>query len=83
MRNYKFLKNNDQVKFVICSINDYEWAKEYINKFDLNNICNILMSPSSGEMDIRVLAEKMLQDHLQVRLQTQLHKVIWDNERGR
>ena len=41
------------------------------------------MSPSSGEMDIRVLAEKMLQDHLQVRLQTQLHKVIWDNERGR
>ena len=81
--NYKFLKNNDQVKFVICSINDYEWAKEYINKFDLNNICNILMSPSSGEMDIRVLAEKMLQDHLQVRLQTQLHKVIWDNERGR
>ena len=60
-----------------------KWAKEYIIKYNLNSICNILMSPSSGEMDIRVLAEKMLQDHLQVRLQTQLHKVIWDNERGR
>ena len=41
------------------------------------------MSPSSGEMDIKVLAEKMLKDNLRVRLQTQFHKIIWDNERGR
>ena len=81
--NYRLLKKNDQIKFVICSINDYEWAKEYIIKYNLNNICNILMSPSFGEMNIKVLAEKMLKDNLRVRLQTQLHKVIWDNERGR
>ena len=81
--NYKLLKKDDQIKFVICSIKDYEWAKEYITKYNLNNICHILMSPSSGEMDIKVLAEKMLKDNLRVRLQTQFHKIIWDNERGR
>ena len=41
--NYKFLKKTDQVKFVICSINDYEWSKNYIIKHHLNNICKILM----------------------------------------
>jgi 7-carboxy-7-deazaguanine synthase len=81
--NYKFLKKTDQVKFVICSIDDYEWSKNYIIKHDLNNICKILMSPSDGQMDIRILAENMLSDNIEARLQTQLHKIIWNNERGR
>lgn len=81
--NYKFLKKTDQVKFVICSIDDYEWSKKYIIKHELNKLCNILMSPSYGQMDIRILAENMLSDNIEARLQTQLHKIIWDNERGR
>ena len=83
IENYKFLKKCDQIKFVICSKSDYQWAKDYINKYQLNEICNIIMSPSFGEMDIQMLAEFMLKDNLPVRLQTQLHKLIWNDQRGR
>ena len=83
IENYKFLKKCDQIKFVICSKSDYQWAKDYINKYELNEICNIIMSPSFGEMDIQVLAEFMLKDNLPARLQTQLHKLIWNDQRGR
>ena len=83
IENYKFLKECDQIKFVICSKDDYQWAKNYINKYNLNSICNIIMSPSFGEMDIQVLAEFMLKDNLPARLQTQLHKLIWNDQRGR
>ena len=81
--NYKLLKSHDQIKFVICSNNDYEWAKSYIIKHNLHNICNIIMSPSYGQMDIKVLAENILKDNLPARLQTQLHKLIWNDQRGR
>ena len=81
--NYNHLKKDDQVKFVICSIDDYEWAKSYIIKHNLSKICNILMSPSHGQMDIRLLAENILKDNLPTRLQTQLHKIIWNDQRGR
>tara|TARA_B100001142_G_scaffold256237_1_gene257584 strand:- start:45 stop:686 length:642 start_codon:yes stop_codon:yes gene_type:complete len=83
IENYKLLKKCDQIKFVICSKSDYQWAKDYINKYELNEICNIIMSPSFGEMDIQMLAEFMLKDNLPVRLQTQLHKLIWNDQRGR
>ena len=83
IENYKLLKKCDQIKFVICSKSDYQWAKDYINKYELNEICNIIMSPSFGEMDIQILAEFMLKDNLPVRLQTQLHKLIWNDQRGR
>ena len=83
IENYKFLKECDQIKFVICSKDDYQWAKNYINKYNLNGICNIIMSPSFGEMDIQVLAEFMLKNNLPARLQTQLHKLIWNDQRGR
>lgn len=83
IENYNYLKKCDQIKFVICSQNDYLWAKNYINKYKLNDICNIIMSPSFGEMDIQVLAEFMLKDNLPARLQTQLHKLIWNDQRGR
>ena len=83
IENYKLLKKCDQIKFVICSKSDYQWAKDYINKYELNEICNIIMSPSFGEMDIQILSEFMLKDNLPVRLQTQLHKLIWNDQRGR
>ena len=81
--NYKYLKPDDQIKFVICDLDDYEWAKDYIFKYNLHKICIILLSPSYEKMDIKLLAENMLKDNIPARLQTQLHKVIWSNERGR
>ena len=83
IENYQYLKNTDQIKFVICDLADYEWARKYILQYNLHKICNILLSPSFGEMDIKILAENILKDKLPVRLQTQLHKLIWDDERGR
>tara|TARA_B100001564_G_scaffold339864_1_gene333017 strand:- start:634 stop:1275 length:642 start_codon:yes stop_codon:yes gene_type:complete len=80
--NYNYLKKEDQIKFVICTVDDYEWAKCYIKKYNLSDICNILMSPSHGQMDIKILAEKVLKDNLPIRLQTQLHKIIWNDQRG-
>ena len=83
VENYQYLKNTDQIKFVICNLADYEWTRKYIAQYNLHKICNILLSPSFGEMDIKVLAENILKDKLPVRLQTQLHKIIWGDERGR
>ena len=81
--NYQFLKKTDQVKFVICDINDYLWTKDYIYTYNLHQICNVFLSPSYDEMPIRFLADNILKDKLPARLQTQLHKIIWDNERGK
>ena len=81
--NYKYLKSMDQVKFVICDLDDYIWAKDYIFKYNLHKKCTVLFSPSYDEMDIKILAENMLKDNIPARLQTQLHKVIWSDERGK
>ena len=81
--NYKYLKHMDQVKFVICDLDDYGWAKDYIFKYNLHEKCTVLFSPSYNQMDIKILAENMLKDNIPARLQTQLHKVIWSDERGK
>ena len=81
--NYKYLKPIDQIKFVICDLDDYIWAKDYIFKYNLHKKCTVLFSPSYEEMDIKILAENMLKDNIPARLQTQLHKVIWSDERGK
>lgn len=81
--NYKYLKKTDQVKFVVCKLEDYYWAKEYIFNNNLHEICNILISPSYGEMNLKKLADQILLDNLPARLQIQLHKLIWGDERGR
>ena len=73
----------DQIKFIICDLDDYIWAKNYIFKYNLHKICSVLLSPSYDQMDRRILAENMIKDNIPARLQTQLHKVIWSNERGR
>jgi 7-carboxy-7-deazaguanine synthase len=81
--NYKYLKKDDQVKFVICKLEDYCWAKDYIFNNKLYEICNILISPSHGEMSLKRLADQILLDNLPARLQIQLHKFIWSDERGK
>lgn len=81
--NLDFLNSNDQVKFVICSQRDYEWAKETLKEHSLNNFCEVLFSPSYGQMDPKMLAEMIISDRLPVRFQIQLHKLLWGEEKGK
>lgn len=82
--NVSALTAKDQVKFVICSRRDYEWAKEQINALQLNQYrAEILFSPSSGQQDPAALADWILEDGLSVRLQLQLHKILWSDAKGR
>jgi 7-carboxy-7-deazaguanine synthase len=81
--NLDVLGRGDQVKFVICDRGDYQWARELIARYRLDAVCEILFSPSHGQQDPAELAEWILEDRLPVRLQLQLHKQLWGNERGR
>ena len=78
------LRANDQVKFVVCDRRDYEWSKRVIAECDLvKRVSDVLFSPSHTELPPRRLAEWILEDKLPVRLQVQLHKVLWGDEQGR
>lgn len=82
--NIQHLTDNDQVKFVLCSEQDYRWAKQKIDEYKLADCCgDILFSPSHGQLDARSLADWILRDHLPVRLQLQLHKILWGNQPGK
>ena len=81
--NVAALTRNDQVKFVICDRADYEWARFKIDEFDLaGRVSDVLFSPSHGALAPRELAEWILADRLPVRLQLQLHKLLWDDAPG-
>ena len=67
----------DEIKFVIGNEEDYNWSKSKIVKYNLNEKCQILFSPIYGSIDIKELCNWILNDGLNVRLQTQLHKLIW------
>ena len=81
--NLGHLGPRDQVKFVICDRADYEWAKAELARHDLARRCEVLFSPSHGQLPAHELAEWILRDRLPVRFQIQLHKVLWGEERGR
>ena len=81
--NVQHILPHDQVKFVLCSKNDYEWAKSIIEKYDLVNLCEILFSPSFADLEPGLLADWLLKDQLQVRMQIQLHKILWGDAIGR
>ena len=81
--NIAALTPNDQNKFVICDRADYEWSRERLREHALDRRCDVLFSPSYGQVELRALAEWILEDRLPVRLQTQLHKHIWGEEKGR
>jgi len=81
--NINLLKNDDEIKFVICNRDDYEWSKEIIEKHMIHDKCMVLMSPTTGLMEPRTLAEWILEDSLPVRFQIQLHKILWDNQPGK
>lgn len=75
--NFAHLKHDDEIKFVICDQNDYLWACNIVEKYSLDQKCHVLFSPAFGGDNLKNLAEKIVQDKLHVRLQTQLHKHIW------
>lgn len=83
-QNIELLTRRDQVKFVICDANDYAWAREIVREHDLSaRVGEVLFSPSHSELPPAQLADWILRDRLRVRLQIQLHKVLWGDERGR
>jgi 7-carboxy-7-deazaguanine synthase len=81
--NIALLKPHDQVKFVICDRTDYEWSRAQLNAHRLHEVCEVLFSPSYGELEPARLAEWILEDRLPVRMQIQLHKLLWGDARGR
>ena len=80
--NLSLIKSNDEIKFVITNEEDYEWAKKIILNENLVKKGTILLSPVHGEVDSESLASWILRDSLPVRLQLQLHKIIWGNKKG-
>jgi len=77
------LRPHDLVKFVLTSRADYEWSREFLAAQGLAGRTQLLFSPSHGELDPAQLAEWILADRLPVRLQLQLHKLLWGGEPGR
>ena len=76
--NIEHLTGRDEVKFVIGSREDYDWSREQVAKFQLNERCRaVLFSPIFGRIDPRELVEWILADRLPVRFQLQMHKFIW------
>jgi 7-carboxy-7-deazaguanine synthase len=80
--NFTYLKKDDQLKFVICDENDYLWSKQIIGQYQLEGKCQILFSPSHGQLDATMLADWILRDQLKVRFQMQLHKYLWGDRPG-
>ena len=80
--NLAHLKKTDEVKFVLCNRADYEWAKELLITHDIPNKCPILFSPVYQQVNPTELAEWVLADKLLVRMQVQLHKILWGEKPG-
>ena len=71
---------HDEVKFVIGNREDFDWAKNRIEEYSLDKICTLLFSPTFGEIDPQQIVEWILAENLPVRIQMQMHKMIWSPE---
>ena len=81
--NLELLDGRDQIKFVICSREDYQWAKLKLDEYKLaERVGDVLISPSFGQVSPRQLADWVVEDNLPVRFQLQLHKLLWDDTPG-
>ncbi len=81
--NLAHLTAHDQLKFVICDRADFDWARDLTRARDLSAKCDVLFSPSHGQVEPRELAEWILAERLPVRMQLQLHKILWGEARGK
>lgn len=80
--NLEYLKCTDEVKFVLCSRADYDWAKELLARNKITERCPVLFSPVFDQVNPTDLAEWVLADKLPVRMQVQLHKILWGVKPG-
>ncbi|HEY9052674.1 MAG TPA: 7-carboxy-7-deazaguanine synthase QueE [Gammaproteobacteria bacterium] len=83
LQNIEYLSSHDEVKFVICNREDYDWAKQILEEYKIDSRCQVLFSPVHGDIAAVQLAEWILQDHLNVRFQIQLHKYLWGETPGK
>jgi 7-carboxy-7-deazaguanine synthase len=81
--NIAHLEAKDQVKFVICDRADYEWSRAKLDAHRLSERCEVLFSPAWGQLNPGELGDWILADRLNVRLQVQLHKILWGDVPGR
>jgi 7-carboxy-7-deazaguanine synthase len=77
------LSPQDLVKFVICGREDYEWSRAKLDELKLASRCTVLFSPSHEQLPPGTLADWLLEDHLPVRFQLQLHKYLWGSVPGK
>lgn len=81
--NIPLLQPHDQVKFVLCSRQDYDWAKFKLDEYALaSRVDDVLFSPSFGQLEPRQLADWIVEDNLPVRFQLQIHKLLWGDAPG-
>jgi 7-carboxy-7-deazaguanine synthase len=81
--NLTHLKKTDEVKFVLCSRADYDWAKQILVQYHLVEKCSVLFSPVYSQINPTDLANWVLADQLPVRMQLQLHKILWGEVPGK
>lgn len=81
--NLDFLTPEDEIKLVLCDEADYLWAKAMLKEKDLSAKCEVLFSPAQAQLSPTDLADWILKDRLAVRMQLQLHKILWGNVSGR
>lgn len=80
--NLDHLKPRDEIKFVLADESDYEWARDTLCSRSLDALCPVLFSPVHGSLAPRQLAEWILRDRLPVRMQVQLHRILWGGAPG-
>jgi 7-carboxy-7-deazaguanine synthase len=80
--NLNFIHLKDEIKFVLCSREDYDWAKKIINQYKLPEKCDVLFSPVYQKLNNTDLGNWILEDQLPVRMQIQLHKLLWGEKPG-
>lgn len=83
LSNLEYLTPHDEIKLVVADRADYDWARAAIREHDLPRRCPVLMAPVQGRLEPGALADWILADGLPVRLQVQLHKLLWGNMRGK
>lgn len=81
--NLAHLNPHDEIKIVLCDEADYAWARQVLIEHALDKKCAVLFAPVQGKLSPTALADWILRDHLPVRMQVQLHKLLWGDERGR
>jgi 7-carboxy-7-deazaguanine synthase len=80
--NLNLIHSKDEIKFVLCSREDYDWAKKIINQYKLPEKCDVLFSPVYQKLNNTDLGNWILEDQLPVRMQIQLHKLLWGEKPG-